>query len=146
MPKYSIYFIKTAFIYFIFGTILGATILINKAYNFNSLIWNILPIHIEILFIGWFLQFILGVAYWIMPKYFSSKSYGNENLIKSSYILINSGLIIKTLLDYFTSNTFYSLSLVAFLPIFIGVILFASNIWLRVRNQDSIINESKKNV
>jgi hypothetical protein len=144
MPKYSIYFIKTAFIYFIFGTILGSTLLINKAYNFNSLIWNILPIHIEILFIGWFLQFILGVAYWIMPKYFSSKSYGNENIIKTSYILINSGLILKTILDYLTSNTFYSLSLIAFLPIFIGVILFASNIWLRVRNQASIINESSK--
>ncbi|MFN4152887.1 MAG: hypothetical protein ACK4IX_18230, partial [Candidatus Sericytochromatia bacterium] len=137
MPKYSVYFIKTAFIYFIFGTILGATLLINKAYNFNPLLWNVLPIHIEILFIGWFLQFILGVAYWIMPKYFSTKSYGNENLIKASYLLINLGLIIKTSLYYLTSNTFYSLSLIFFLPIFIGVILFASNIWLRVRNQES---------
>lgn len=146
MPKYSILFIKTAFIYFIFGTILGATLLINKAYNFNPLLWNLLPIHIEILFIGWFLQFILGVAYWIMPKYFSSKSYGNEIIIKTSYILINLGLIIKTILDYITSNTFYSLSLVSFLPVFIGILLFASNIWLRVRNQTSIINDSKKNI
>lgn len=144
MPKLSIYFIKTAFIYFIVGTILGSIILINKAYNFNPFIWILLPIHIEILFVGWFLQFILGVAYWIMPKYFSNNSYGNENIIKISYILINLGLIIKTSLDYLTSNTFAFISLISFIPILIGVILFASNIWLRVRTQEKIIKESQK--
>lgn len=123
MPKYSVIFIKTSFIYLLIGSILGFLLLSNKAYNFDSKIWSLLPIHIDILIFGWFLQFIFGVAFWIMPRFTDKNSYGNEKLVLISYILINIGILTKTIYKY---GLFF---------IFMGILFFILNIYPRIRNK-----------
>jgi heme/copper-type cytochrome/quinol oxidase subunit 1 len=121
MPKYAVLFLKTSLIYLLFGTFLGFLILSNKAYSFSSKIWLLLPIHIDILIFGWFLQFIFGVAFWIMPRFIGKNSYGNEKLVLISYILINLGIFTRFI------NRF------GIIVIFLGIIFFISNLYSRVR-------------
>lgn len=123
MHKYSVIFIKTSLIYLLIGSFLGFLLLSNKAYNFDLRIWSLLPIHMDILIFGWFLQFIFGVAFWIMPRFIDKNSYGNEKLILISYILINIGILTKIMSKY---GLFF---------IFIGILFFILNIYPRVRNK-----------
>lgn len=124
MPKYTSLFIRTSFIYLLIGTFLGFLLLTNKAYNFNFKIWSLLPIHIDLLIYGWFLQFIFGMSFWMMPRYVSAKPYGNEELVSSAYTFVNIGLLVKVL--------FSSYGLII---IIIGMFLFVSNVFLRVRHK-----------
>jgi hypothetical protein len=32
-------------------------------------VWRFLPLHVEMMVIGWLVQLALGVAFWILPKY-----------------------------------------------------------------------------
>jgi hypothetical protein len=68
MPLPSRWMIRCSFIYLVVGFLIGAGLLINKAYPVYPRIWILLPIHIEMLIFGWIIQFTLGTAYWILPK------------------------------------------------------------------------------
>ncbi|MFN8671598.1 MAG: hypothetical protein U0457_05855 [Candidatus Sericytochromatia bacterium] len=108
--------------------------LINKAINFNPKIWLILPFHINIVFIGWFLQFIFGVAYWILPRY---PSYEKSKLPLTAYFFINTYLclfFIKTVLLFldFGKEATNKLQLFSLFIIILGVISFARHIYKRI--------------
>jgi hypothetical protein len=68
MPLASRWMIRCSFIYLVIGFLIGAGLLISKAYPSYPQIWSPLPVHIEILIFGWIIQFTLGTAYWILPK------------------------------------------------------------------------------
>ncbi|MEK7432950.1 MAG: hypothetical protein AABZ74_07460 [Cyanobacteriota bacterium] len=134
MTKTSVIFIKTAFIYFLLAHFLGAILLINKAFNFNSKIWFLLPLHINIVFLGWFIQFIFGVAFWILPRY---PSYEKDKTILISYFLINFSIFILFLKTSFIIIEFEKkftdlMQLSSLIILFFGIILFVKHIRKRI--------------
>lgn len=144
MPVLSIVFIKTALIYFVVGFILGFIMLLNKAYNFDARILILLPIHIQILFLGWTLEFVFGVAFWILPRFIYS--YGRVELAWGSYFLLNIGILLSVVSYINTIVAFTSQGKILFISsallIFGGVMLFAFYIWSRVKPH--IIPEMEK--
>lgn len=68
MPLASRLMIRFSFVYLLAGFLIGALLLVNKAYPIYSDLWFLLSIHIEILIFGWIIQLTLGTAYWILPK------------------------------------------------------------------------------
>jgi hypothetical protein len=88
--------------------------------------------------VGWITQIIFGVAWWIFPR-FENASKGNENLAWLLYLLLNSGLIIRTVAE--PQNTLYPeglwaklLILSAFLQFNAGLI-YVFILWPRVRGK-----------
>ena len=69
MPRLSQWYIRSAFIYLFLGFTIGALLLANKGIPLHPALWGWLPIHIEFLLIGWLLQLILGMAFWILPRF-----------------------------------------------------------------------------
>ena len=133
MPNLSIIFIRTGLIYFIFGFILGAFLLFNKAYPFNLILWQLLPLHYLILFFGWILQLVFGVAFWIMPRF--GKSYGKTWLAWSCYLFLNTGLVtlISSYFLIFLNEEIKSLYILATILIYLGISCFVFFIWPRIR-------------
>lgn len=136
MPELSVIFIRTSLIYLLTGFCIGATILVNKALFISPKIFSLLPVHIYFMLFGYFIQFIFGVAFWIMPRFGSS--YGNEKRVYISYFLLNGGLLILAI--YYLNKVFIIfenrlniLNLIAIAMIFTGIFLYASYIWKRVR-------------
>lgn len=86
--------IRLALIYFLIGSTIGALILTNKAYHFNSSLWELLPVHIEFMIFGWIIQFTLGVAYWILPRFFGGEDRGKTYWSYLMILLFNLGILL----------------------------------------------------
>ena len=49
------------------GFLIGAAMLVDRALPGDWRLW-LAPSHAHMLFVGWFLQFAIGIAYWLLPR------------------------------------------------------------------------------
>jgi len=92
MPLLSVFFIRTALIYLSLGFTFGGLMLFNKGITIMPAVWSLLPAHIEFLLIGWTIQLLLGVAFWILPRFSRGPARGREEIAWLSYFLVNAGI------------------------------------------------------
>lgn len=92
MPRLSTWFVRASLIYLALGFSFGALLLVNKGLEFYPSIWKLLPIHTEMLMMGWFVQLAVGVAFWILPRLSGPTPRGNERLVELGFWLINIGI------------------------------------------------------
>ncbi|MCX7854196.1 MAG: cbb3-type cytochrome c oxidase subunit I [Caldilineales bacterium] len=95
MPRLSCWFVRAALLYLAVGFSLGALLLTTKGLGWSPLWWRWLPAHIEFLVIGWTGQLILGVAFWILPRFGGSR--GREGPAWLAFGLINLGVLLAGL-------------------------------------------------
>jgi hypothetical protein len=59
------------------------------------------PTHGHMLFVGWFLQFAVGVAYWLLPRQrMPERPLGyDERLAMAAMLLLNAGLLLRVLAE-----------------------------------------------
>lgn len=127
MPRLSALAIRAALLYLLIGFTLGALLLANKGVPFGGWVWDLLPAHIEFLLFGWTAQLILGMAYWILPR-FSGGSRGNTRLASAALIALNAGVLLVA----------FQLAWSGLLVIGRGLevmagLLFALHAWSRIR-------------
>ena len=91
MPRLSALLIRVALIYFGIGFTLGMLMLFNKGIPFESSLWRLLPMHIEFLLFGWTMQFIFGVAFWVLPRFENERPH--EWLVWVAGTLLNMGVL-----------------------------------------------------
>jgi hypothetical protein len=95
MPLVSVWFVRAALLYLGAGFTLGALLLANKGSGFAPDLWRWLPVHFELLLIGWFVQLVMGVAYWIFPRFGMTKAArGRESLAWLALALLNGGICL----------------------------------------------------
>ncbi len=135
MPALSVRFIRAALIYLALGFTLGAVLLSNEALAFYPPVQKLLPSHMEMLLMGWFIQLALGVAYWILPRLPGARPRGNENMVWLAFWLINSGIVL-VILASFTSITW--LLPIGRLAELAGVVAFVAGVWGRVKSFSSL--------
>lgn len=134
MPRLSVWAIRLSLIYLALGFTLGGLLLWNKGLPLSPVLWMLLPAHIEALLFGWITQLILGVAFWILPRFSTAPRRGNEPLAWLALLLINLGILLSI-----TSSLVRSPSLELFLPFLAraaqagAVIAFAIHAWPRVK-------------
>jgi len=87
--------IKASMLYMFAGFVIGALILISKVYPEYSSVWSLLLIHIEVSIFGWVIQFTMGTAYWILPRYLKTKSRGNPKLALAMVGMLNLGILLN---------------------------------------------------
>ena len=90
MPRLSCWFIRAALLYLAVGITIGSLILFHKGIPFYPFIWRLLPLHIEFLLFGWTVQLVMGVAFWIFPRFWRSR--GDERPAWLAFGLINLGV------------------------------------------------------
>ena len=90
MPRLSCWFIRAALIYLVLGITLGSLLLFHKGIPFWPLVWRTLPTHIEFLLFGWIVQLVMGVGFWIFPRFWTSR--GNEKPAWVAFVLLNLGV------------------------------------------------------
>ncbi|MEZ4641730.1 MAG: hypothetical protein R3E31_03135 [Chloroflexota bacterium] len=92
MPRLSQWIIRAAFIYLLLGFTVGALLLSHKGVPFHPALWSWLPAHIEFLLMGWIVHLTMGVAFWILPRYWKSPRRPNEIYVQIAFILLNLGI------------------------------------------------------
>jgi cbb3-type cytochrome oxidase subunit 1 len=92
MPRLSQWLIRTALIYLLLGITVGSLLLAHKGVALHPLMWSWLPAHIEFLLMGWIMQLTIGVAFWILPRFWEGPRRPNEIYVRVSFILLNLGI------------------------------------------------------
>jgi hypothetical protein len=94
MPSLTRAAVRLALLALVIGTSFGALILLAKGTFSASILWSLLPAHIELVLLGWTLQFALAGAYWILPRHPHGRKRGRESLMWAGVILLNLGILI----------------------------------------------------
>lgn len=118
MPRPSRWMIRISLCYLMLGFTFGMLLLINKAVDIHPAIWILLPLHVETLFWGFIIQFTMGTAYWILPRYLEGAERGRTGLSWAMAGLLNLGILLYLAGTVTTVGTFFlitgrSLELVA---------------------------------
>lgn len=109
MPTVSRWMIRLSLVYLLMVFVIGAMMLIHKAYPIHPAIWTLLPVHIEMAIFGWIIQLTMGTAYWILPRYLQGANRGNPSLAYAMVILFNSGVLINILVPFLSGGGTMSL-------------------------------------
>lgn len=134
MPRLSQWYIRSAFIYLFLGFTIGALLLANKGVPIHPALWGWLPIHIEFLLIGWTLQLILGMAFWILPRFWEAPRRGNVKGAYIAFILLNAGVLLIMSSRLLNGSGWW---LVLGRLLELGAVLaFAHAIWSRIVSRD----------
>jgi hypothetical protein len=131
MPRLSVWFIRCALVYLLLGFTLGGLLLANKGIPLVPWIWGLLPAHIEFVLVGWTLQLVLGVAYWILPRFSRGSRRGNQPLAWAAFWLLNSGIAGSVLALLFPSYSWPVFA--ARLAETAAILAFAVHAWPRVK-------------
>lgn len=95
MPRLSCWFIRAALLHLALGVTFGSLILFHKGMPVFPLVWRLLPAHIEFLLFGWIVQLIMGVGFWIFPRFWRSR--GDERPAWVAFGLLNFGVWLAAL-------------------------------------------------
>ena len=136
MPRLSRFYVRAALLYLLAGFSIGALLLANKGAPFLPAIWGWLPAHIECLLVGWTLQLVLGVAFWIAPRFWEPPRRGNELGAQVAFGLLNAGVLL-VLAALLLPLPAWSLLLGRVLEI-TAVIAFAVHIWGRIVGREYV--------
>lgn len=89
--------VRTSLVYFGVGIALGAVLLAGRELADGPWVARLRPLHAELLLYGWTLQLIMGVAYWILPRFRTGTERGNQALPWAAYWLLNTGVLLAAL-------------------------------------------------
>lgn len=97
MPMLTRWFIKVGMLYFIGGLMIGTVMLLQPMMGWSTRLQVLRPVYLHFLFIGWVTQLIMGVGYWMFPKYSKANPRGSETIGWGVFILLNIGLILRAI-------------------------------------------------
>lgn len=129
MPVQSVWMLRLSLIWLMVSVMIGGLILLEKAMYIMPMIWGFLSVHYELAIWGWMVQFVIGTAYWMFPKYLSDSRRGPEWLAWSVLVVLNAGIMILT------ASILLQIPLLAQTGrgfILLSIFKFAALIWKRV--------------
>lgn len=97
MPTLTRYYIKAGLIYFVVALSLAVALAARPYLRLPESFVAFSPVYLHLLMVGWVTQLILGVVYWMFPKYSKEYPRGSERLGWLAFGLLNAGLILRVL-------------------------------------------------
>ena len=96
MDRLSSLMLRAALVWLLAGFVIGAAMLTDRAVPGEWRLW-LAPSHAHILFIGWFLQFAVGVAYWLLPRRRTPRQPLGypEGIAFLAVVALNLGLLLR---------------------------------------------------
>jgi hypothetical protein len=116
-------------IYLAIGFTWGGLLLFHKGLTLYATLWRVLPLHVELLLLGWTAQLAMGVAFWILPRIRGRR--GNETLAWLAFILLNVGVWCVGLGTWFGAPV--GVLLAGRVAEGAAVVVFGAHAWGRIR-------------
>lgn len=130
MPQLSQWYVRASFVYLLLGFTFGALLLAHKGQPLHPALWSWLPAHIEWLLTGWVAQLVLGVAFWIAPRFWAEPRYGNTTGAYAAFFLLNAGIWLVSMGPVLGLGPLVALA--GRLLEVIAVVAFAATFWPRI--------------
>ena len=96
MDKLSSWMLRLSLVWLVAGFGFGAAMLNDRVVPGPWRVW-VAPTHGHMLFVGWFLQFAIGVAYWLLPRRRApTRPLGyREPVATAAVAALNAGLLLR---------------------------------------------------
>jgi hypothetical protein len=96
----SVNMVRAALVWLAIGFVVGALMLADASLAGNWRAW-FAPTHGHVLFVGWFLQFAVGIAFWLLPRQRTdARPLGyNERVAFLSFVILNTGLVLRVIAE-----------------------------------------------
>jgi heme/copper-type cytochrome/quinol oxidase subunit 1 len=123
--------IRASLLYLFAGFTFGALLLFHKGIPISAVLWGLLPAHIDFLLFGWTVQLVMGMAFWILPRFSREPRRGNVGLAWLAFGLLNAGVLLVGFAPLVSASAVVSL-LGRFAEAGAGL-AFAAHAWPRVK-------------
>ena len=98
MPLLTRCFLKTALVYFVASSCLGGYLLVAVGLRHaTSPVWQ--PVYWHMLLVGWLMQLIFGVAFWMFPPFAKGQPQRLPALAWFTYATLNGGLLLRVVVE-----------------------------------------------
>jgi hypothetical protein len=139
MPPLTRYFIKSGLVAFVAALALAALTLARGVLPVPPEVAVLRPVYLHLLMVGWVTQLIMGVAFWMFPKWTKAQPRGREALGWAAFTLLNIGLLLRVVGEplmtlYPERGMGWMLVVSALLQLLAGY-AFIVNIWGRVKER-----------
>ncbi len=144
MDRFSIIAVKSSFCWMIIGISMGALMLVDHLVPGNWRGW-FQPTHGHILFVGWFVQFVIGIAFWLLPRKRLPElplGYGEH---KAFFALgcLNVGLACRVIAEpYYRGGYDYvwidAMLVASSILQVVAVVIFVSQMWPRIYGKNRL--------
>lgn len=136
MPELARRYIKTGFIFFMVGLLLGLYMIVRKHILGSWPHPQFITAHVHILLFGFLMSLIMGVSIWMFPRPREETDY-SPRLAEGIYWFLTLGTTIRFICEVITSYTdsrvFDLLVVLGALSQAVAGFLFVYNMWSRVR-------------
>jgi hypothetical protein len=139
MPILTRLNIKTALIYFVVA--LGVAVLLAARNLLHLPPWvdTLGPPYLHLLLIGWITQFIMGIVFWMFPKYTREQPRHSEGAAWAVYALLNIGLLLRAVgepANTLRTERLWDVALLASATLqWLAGLIFVANTWGRVKER-----------
>ncbi len=139
MPILTRWFIKTAFVYFILALLAGIVLGAQAIWAFIPVGADLLSPYFHLLAEGWLTMLIVGVAFWLFPRYSPEQPHRSESLGWASFGLLNLGLLLRVISEpvndlLLTPGSIWAILLTIAASLqWLGGMAFVINSWGRVK-------------
>ena len=96
MPIATVRFVRAAWLWFLAGLLLGACVAGAKIGWLSPRLAGLRPAHVHVLALGWAVQWVFGIAFWIYPAFGSERSGpGPSRAMAVCFALLNGGVLVR---------------------------------------------------
>lgn len=150
MDRFTIYAVKTSLIWMLAGFVIGGLMLVDHMVPGNWRAW-LLPTHGHMLFVGWFVQFVIGIAFWLLPRKRRPElplGYG-EHKAFIALAMLNLGLLMRVVAEPLWRDRREGIvidSLLAGSSILqvLAIFIFVSQMWPRIYGRNKLGAQPEK--
>ncbi len=137
MPTLTRWFIKTALVYLVVALLVGALYVTRNLIELPPIVDALGPVYFHLFMVGWVTQLIIGVAYWMFPKFSMEKPRGSEPLGWVVFALLNIGLALRAIGEPLLSSVPGMGRVVAASAVlqWLAGMAFVANTWGRVKEK-----------
>lgn len=139
MPLITRLFIKSSFVYLVAALLTGLLLAAAPRLNLPPIVYTLNPVYFHLFLVGWVTELIIGVAYWMFPKFSREQPRGSAALAWSTYLLLNLGLLLRVVAEPIvtlqSSNFWGGLLVAAALLQWLAALTFVANTWPRIKEK-----------
>ena len=139
MPPITRLFVKTSLVYLVAALVSGLLLALRPVVALPAVVGGLAPVYFHLFMVGWVLQLIAGVAYWMFPKWSRTRPRGFDWLALATYWLLNLGLLLRVVAEPALTVSSWQgwawLVVAAAVLQWLAGIAFVANTWPRVKEK-----------
>ena len=139
MPLVTRFFVRSGLLYLVAALFVGLLLVSQAPLGLPSWVAILTPVYFHLFLVGWVTQLIIGVAYWMFPKWRRARPRGSDLLAWACYGLLNLGLLIRVIAEPLQSlrptPLWGWLLVLAALLQWLGGLALVLNTWPRVKER-----------